>query len=236
MIRVAIVEDDALCCRQAVEFIGRFSRETATEFDVHTFPSSSMFLKEFNADYNILLLDILMPGYSGFDVAEQVRLFDANSVIIFITSTPQYAIKGYAVKALSYILKPMSWPTFEAEFSRAVDAVERGGRPTIMLQSGTNYYQQPLDEISHIESKRHRITVHTDDHPIHVTSTLSSLEQRLVPMGFYRINSCYLVNMDRVKRVEGQICVLDTGEALRISRARKKGFAQTLARQLGAAV
>lgn len=107
-IRLAIVEDDALFCNQAVEFVRRFEQESGDEFDVDTFPSSITFLKDFNAGYDIILLDILMPGMSGFQAAEQIRKFDQNSVIMFITSTPQYAIKGYSVNALSYILKPLS--------------------------------------------------------------------------------------------------------------------------------
>lgn len=232
-IRLAIVEDDALFCNQAVEFVRRFEQESGDEFDVDTFPSSITFLKDFNAGYDIILLDILMPGMNGFQAAEQIRKFDQNSVIMFITSTPQYAIKGYSVNALSYILKPLSWPTFEAEFTRAVEAVKRNVRPMITLQSGATYYQVPLDEISYIESRQHRITVHTDDNDINVTSTLLAFEEKLEPRGFFRINLYYLVNMSRVKAVEGQNCILDTNAELKISRARKKGFTEALTQQLG---
>lgn len=235
MIRVAIIEDDRLFRCQAVEFVSRFSRETATAFTVDTYDSSLEFLDGFNTNYDIILLDILMPGRNGFEVAERIRQRDSSSVIIFITSTPQFAIKGYSVNALSYILKPMAWHTFQAEFSRAVEAVEHSDRPSIMLQSGADYYQLPLDEISYIESRQHRITVHADGRDIGVTSTLTTLTEELSPKGFHRINSYYLVNMGRVRYIEGQSCVLDTGETLKIARARKRGFTQALAAHLGTA-
>lgn len=231
-IRVAIVEDDPLFLRQATTFVELFGEQTGRDFSVTTFNSATTFLKEFNANFDILLLDILMPSYNGIEVAQEVRKSDENLAILFITSTPQYAIKGYTVNALSYILKPLSWPAFEAEFSRAVDHVLAEERPTIMLQSGAKYYQVPHHTINYIESWQHKISVHTDDRDITVPYTLSALEERLSPAGFYRINSYYLVNMTHVESVEGQNCVLDTGVELKISRARKKGFIEALTRHL----
>lgn len=125
-IRVAIVEDDPLFLRQATTFVELFGEQTGRDFSVTTFNSATTFLKEFNANFDILLLDILMPSYNGIEVAQEVRKSDENLAILFITSTPQYAIKGYTVNALSYILKPLSWPAFEAEFSRGRSRARRG--------------------------------------------------------------------------------------------------------------
>jgi DNA-binding LytR/AlgR family response regulator len=232
-IRCAIVEDDPLFQRQAKQFVSRYAQESGDDILTDVYGSSLAFLTKFNAQYDIILMDILMPGCNGFEAAERVRQFDQKCVIVFITSTPQYAIKGYAVHALSYILKPLSWPMFHSEFGRAIDAVDRDDRPTIMLQQGSSFYQVPLGSITYIESEQHRITVHTDESDIRVTTTLTELQKRLEPDGFYRINSYYIVNMDRVRTIEGQICVLDTDRRLNISRSRKKGFIEAMTRRLG---
>lgn len=231
-IRVAIVEDDPLFLRQAAAFVEIFSEQTGRDFSVTTYNSAVTFLKDFNANFDILLLDILMPNQNGIEVAHIVRQSDEKVVILFITSTPQYAIKGYTVNALSYLLKPLSWTAFETEFSRAVEHVLTKERPAIVLRSGSRYYQIPHHNINYIESRQHKIFVHTNDRGITVPYTLSALENRLTTAGFYRINSYYLVNIAHVEAIEGQNCVLDTGEELKISRARKKGFIEALTRHL----
>lgn len=231
-IRVAIIEDDPLFLRQEALFVERFGEQAHRDLTVTAFNSPATFLKGSSANFDILLLDILMPLYNGLTVAQEIRRFNPRIVILLITSAPQYAIRGYSVGALSYILKPLSWSIFKSEFARAIDQVLAEDRPTIMLQSGTKYLQVPHHEISYIESKRHKISVHTIKRDVTVPYTLSSLEERLVPFGFYRINSYYLVNMAHVEAVEGHDCLLDDGRELRISRARKRGFVKALTRYL----
>lgn len=231
-IRVAIIEDDPLFLRQEALFVERFGEQTHRDLTVTAFNSPVTFLKGASANFDILLLDILMPLYDGLTVAQEIRRFNPKLVILLVTSAPQYAIRGYSIGALSYILKPLSWSVFKSEFARAVDQVLAEDRPTIMLQSGAKYLQVPHREISYIESKRHKISVHTIKRDIIVPYTLSSLGERLAPFGFYRINSYYLVNMAHVESIEGHTCTLDDSRELRISRARKKGFIEALTQYL----
>lgn len=225
-IRVAVVEDDPAFCRTEADLIRSCGQADGQELEVDTFCSSIVFLQKFTAQYDIVVTDAMMRGCNGIETARRVRLLDPGCLILFVASTPKFALSGYQVNAFAYLLKPLSEAAFRSEFGRALRLVRRNEGPTIVLQEGASYYKVPLHAISYIESQRHRITVHSDETDITVTTTLSSLQTRLEPSGFHRINSYYLVNMDRVRAIDGKTCVLDTGAELTISRARKKDFVE----------
>lgn len=230
-IRVAVVDDDPAFCRKEADLVRSCGQERGEALEVDTFCSSIVFLQKFTAQYDIVVTDAVMRGYSGIETARHVRLLDPDCLILFVASTPKYAVSGYQVNALSYLLKPLSETAFRNELGKALQIVRRRKEPAIILQEGTSYYRVPLNTITYIESKRHRITVHTDMTDIAVTTTLAALQARLEPSGFHRINSYYLVNMDRVRAIDGAECVLDTGAELNISRSRKKGFVQAFTLQ-----
>lgn len=230
-IRVAVVDDDPAFCRTEANLIRSCGQEHGETIEVDLFNSSAMFLQKFTAQYDIVVSDVVMHDYSGIEVAQRIRLFDPNCLILFVASSPKFAINGYQVNAFSYLLKPLSATEFNAEFSKALRTVLHRERPTILLHEESSYYRVPLRSISYIESAHHRITVHSDEKDIAVTTTLSALQERLEPYGFYRINSYYLVNMSRVRAIDSKICVLDTGAKLAISRSRKEKFVEAFLRQ-----
>ena len=169
----------------------------------------------------------------GLTAARHVRECDEHVIIIFITSAPQFAIKDYEVNALSYLLKPLPWFAFSQELSRSIEALRRRTPDTLLLRSGTGISRVSLTDIQFIESRKHLLTAHTSAGAFTVSGTLKELEAELANKGFFRSNSCYLVNLDHVVGVEDQDCVMSNGEALRISRPRKKAFLQALSQHIG---
>ncbi len=228
MIRIAVVDDDSISCRTMVNYLSRYRKERQEELTVSVFTDGKAFADGYRPVYDILLLDIQMTPMDGIEVARRVRDHDESVVIVFITSAPQYAINGYEVGALSYLLKPLPWFAFSQELDRSIAQVRRRVDLSILITEGARSTRIPLKDIVFIESVRHSSVIHTLDSSLTTNSTLKNLEGQLEQRGFFRSNSCYLVNLAHVTGMEDQDCIMSTGQRLRVSRPRKKGFMTAL--------
>lgn len=228
-IRIGIVEDDPASAQLIVDYLKRYQSEFNQEFTVSLFDDGETLVERYKPTYDILLMDIEMARMNGLQAAKKIRERDESVVIVFITAAPQYAIGGYEVQALSYVLKPVPWFAFSQELKRSIDMVRRRSDDSMLVETGSNQMRISLSDILYIESIRHTIIIHTFDSKLSITGTLKELESRLGEHNFFRSNSCYLVNLRHVTGVRDQDSVMSNGELLRISRPRKKAFMQALA-------
>lgn len=138
MLRVAIVEDEAECREVLRDMISRYAEEQQKQIRVQEFSDGSELVDNYKPDYDILLLDIEMPHLDGMKAAEKIRETDQDVVIVFITNMAQYAIKGYEVNALDFIIKPVNYSTFSMRFTRAIGRVKNreGRRVCLYLLDG----------------------------------------------------------------------------------------------------
>ena len=114
--KIAIV-DDTLEDRQLLtDYLKRYQQENNLQLIVHTFSSGLDLLGENREGYDILFLDIEMPGCDGLEVTQEIRQRDSAVSIIFVTSMAQYAIDGYQVNAFDFIVKPIGYYNVLCEF------------------------------------------------------------------------------------------------------------------------
>lgn len=228
LLRVGVVDDDARHRRVLSDYLDRFGRERGLELQVSTFEDGRNLLDGFRPVYDVLLLDIRMQTTDGLAVARAVRRTDPDVIIIFITAAQQYAINGYEVSALGYLVKPFPYAVLSHELGRALEVLERRDSAGVVLKDGQGLRRVPVRDIVYLESSGHRLDVHLVDGSITLTGSLKQMEAQLAPHGFFRSNSCYIVNLRHVVGVREQDSVMSTGQALRISRPRKKEFMRAL--------
>lgn len=229
MMNVAIIEDDNDIAELLKGYVLKFGEEKGESFDVKVFNDGLDFLHEYKSQYDIILLDIQLPHSNGMAIARKVREVDQTSVIMFITNLPTYAIQGYAVNAVDYILKPVSYENFAFRFKRAVAAIIRADKTRIQVKSDKNVLNINIDDVYYFEIVGHMLIVHEANKDIEVWSSLSAIEKLLPHKQFARCNNCYLVNLKYVKSVNADtVLVGDT--ALQMSRNRKKGFLYSLSK------
>ena len=233
-IRIGVVEDDPTACQRTLDYLNQYQSETGVRFTVSVFDDGEAVVERYTPVYDILLLDIEMQRMDGMAAARRIRERDDAVVIIFITAAPQYAINGYEVQALSYLLKPVPYFAFRQELARSIDMVRRRAEASMLIDAGGRQQRLELADVVYIESIRHTIIIHTLGGKLSVSGTLKDFETRLANHDFYRSNSCYLVNLRHVTGVEDQDCVMSNGERLRVSRPRKKAFLTALADYMGA--
>jgi DNA-binding LytR/AlgR family response regulator len=232
-IRIGVVEDDAASCQTILDYLNRYGKETGEDFVVSVFTDGEQIAEHYQPVYDIVLMDIEMPDMNGITASRKIRERDNNVVIIFITAAPQYAITGYEVQALSYLLKPVPWFAFSQELKRSIETMRSHTNESLLVETGSERLRLKLSDILYIESIRHTIVIHTAGNKLAISGTLKELEERLADRHFFRSNSCYLVNLHHIDAVQGQDCVLTNGERLRISRPRKKAFLTELTEYMG---
>ena len=135
MISIAVLDD---CAREA-DNIKRLVVDSADvtggDVRVDVFTEGADFLENFKNDYDIVFLDIEMPGFDGMTIAKKIRARNSDCCIIFVTNMPQYAIDGYTVDASGYILKPIKTTDFRNTLKKAVNRtlIKKEDETNIML-------------------------------------------------------------------------------------------------------
>lgn len=120
MIRVAIVEDDAAEREKIQGYLNELSRQEQIQFEIAPYPSGLNFIMGEMKGFDIVLMDIDMPGVNGMETAQALRKVDPTVILIFVTNMAQYAISGYEVDATDFILKPVNKYSFAIKIKRAV--------------------------------------------------------------------------------------------------------------------
>jgi len=231
MLRIAIVEDDDATRSQLGEYVHRCAAERGFDIKLDSFPDSRI-VQDYVPSYDIIFLDIRLPGINGMDLARTIRTADPHVVLVFVTNMAQYAIQGYSVDALDFLLKPIHYETFSLKLCRAVQRVRRNAGGQISVQTSGGVQILDTDDIYYLETLNRMLYYHTAGGTLSSRASLQSVERQLAPYHFARCNQCYLVNLRYVTGVEGDK-VLVGGAALEISRRNKNSFMDSLAGFVG---
>lgn len=141
MLEIAIVEDEEKEALRLGGFLDRFSEETGIQLNHRWSDNASVFLEQYQFQYDLIFMDIRMPGIDGMAAAERLREIDSAVKLIFITSLAQYAVQGYSVDALDYILKPVSYAAFALKMQRAVERCAQRREQWLLLNTNSGAIQ-----------------------------------------------------------------------------------------------
>lgn len=226
MITVNIVEDNAGCTENLKECLNRYSKENGTIFSIKTFESGLSFLDSYNSDADIVFMDIRLPDIDGMKVCRRLRRIDNDVIIIFVTDLAQYAIKGYEVNALDFIVKPLNYYSFNMKIRKAVEFLEKRETKYILIYSEGTTIRLDQSTIIYIEVMEHLLIYHTEQGIIKSIGSLTVVESSLDENVFVRCKSCYLVNLAFVSEIKGNYVIMKGGndDKLPISRPKRKAF------------
>lgn len=229
MIRVAIVEDEEKEIALLEEGLKRYFTEKGCEYSHGVFRNGLEFLDSYQADFDVVLMDIEMPLLDGFKAAQKLREIDSVVSIIFVTNMSGYAIKGYEVGAIGFIVKPVTYFALQMNLNKAVARLSKNDSVNIVVTTRNSVNLISSDTLIYVEVMRHNIIYHTETDVISVRGNMKEVEERLRGLAFERCNNCFLVNLKYVKSVENNFVYL-ANESLPVSRGRKKNFVEALMR------
>ena len=234
MYHIAIVEDEREFSNRLIEYLRQYEKENEVEIEVSVFYDGESVLHEYIPKYDAIFLDIQMPGIDGMQTAEAIREMDEDVVLMFITNMAQYAISGYAVGALDFVMKPINYYTFAMKVGRVLKRVKKRekAQSTIVLQRPEGIKKLDIRQIYYIEIQNKMLHYHTDEGEYIVKGTMQSVEKQLENLSFAKCNHWYMVNLMHTKEVRKNIAVVGPFE-LEISRRNKNGFLKALTEYLG---
>lgn len=233
MIKIAIVEDEAAEAERLAGYLRRYEKETdGIEFHIVRFSDGIAFLTDYKAEHDIIFMDIEMPGLDGMATAQKLRLQDPEAILVFVTNMAQFAVKGYEVDAMDFMVKPVPYDNFKLKVARAVKRLEykRDDKLVVYGRNGATVVMIP--KIRYVEVINHTLTFYTADGTVSATGTLKNVEEKLAGRGFTRANSCYLVNLNYVTGFSDGIAELGD-DRLPVSRSHRKQFMKDVADHLG---
>lgn len=231
MPKVVIVEDEEKQIDEYLSFFERFEKENQCSFQIETFKNGLNFTEEYKDDADIIFMDIAMPHMNGLEAAHKLREVDNSASLIFITTLAKYAIKGYEVNALDFLIKPVSYDLFAQKLKKAISSRSKDEK-FFMISNADGMFKLPLKEIKYIESNKHYLEFHANKDVYRMRGTLDGIRKSFEDSSFAAINRSLLVNLSYVNGYNKLEVDLD-GEMLPLSRVYKEEFVQKLAVYLG---
>lgn len=227
MIRFAIAEDELLFQKQLTEYLAQYGKERELEISVTVYSDGMNLLESYRGQYDVILMDIQMQNLDGMATAQQIRKSDEETVIIFITNMPQFAIAGYSVGALDYLLKPLSYYAFSQCMDRALKRTKRKDKTYLFINNPQGGRKIDADEVLYVEIHSHSLIYHTKSGDFSAIGSMNAVEESLKGLPFFRCNKGDLVNLAHVDGIKDGDAVI-AGQIIPVSRAKKKPFLDAL--------
>ena len=212
---IALCDDDGIQREYIANLVSAWATETGAETMLVPFPSGEAYLAGDMGQFNILLLDIEMPGMDGISLARRVRERNETAVIVFITGYAEYIAEGYDVSALHYLMKPVEKTKLFSVLDKAVHTLDKNGK-LLPLELRGELVMLPLRELRYVEVQGNYVTFHGKEQ-YKAKMTLVEAEARLDER-FCHTGRSFLVNLHYVRKVTKTEVFLATGERVPLSR------------------
>ena len=228
-INIGILEDEALCFKSLNDCITRYGDEQDITFEIDLFTDGLSLVEADFTKYDIIFLDIQVPMVNGLKVAQRIREKDKEVAIIFVTNLAQYAICGYEVEALDYILKPIKYSSMKYRLDRAVRQISRNSNEKkITLVVNRENVRIRVSDIYYLEANKHQTIYHTVYGDYEVWKSFSDAKKELADYSFVQCHGSYLCNLQWVDSVNRDEVLIKDVVALKLSRNQKKEFMDAL--------
>lgn len=226
MLRFAICEDELYFARDLKRMTESYIDKRALEAEIFMFSRGRDFLDS-GIKADIVLMDIVLSGENGMDIAENMRDLGSSSQFIFITAYKEYAFRAFDVDAVWYLLKPVDAGKLYVVLDKAVGRAVSGYGKSILITEGEETARIYMKDILYCEVFDHELLIHTITGRYRTFGTLDSFQKKLDGR-FFRCHRSYLVNMDYVIDKEDETAYLTGGKKVLIARRRRQEFMHRL--------
>lgn len=224
--RIAVCEDDAPSREFETKLIGKWAEESgiAAHTDTYTSAENFLFESEDRLEYDLLILDIQMGKMNGVELAKTLRKRGFEGALVFLTGIKDFAIEGYEVGAVRYLLKPLKEQELFKTLSLVYTDFSKHKKEVFLLQSGNDVSKIPYENIIYIEARGHYVHLcgRNQAQPFEKEwkGAFSSVSEDFEEHQFFCLRRGLLVNLDHISRITRTDCILDNGETIPIARGK----------------
>ncbi len=233
--RIAVCDDDEKELSRFMELIKEYQLSRGITHDCRYFRSSTEFLCDIRGgEYDLVLLDVIMPGINGVEVARELREVDKNVKLIFISSSPEFALESYSVGAYYYLLKPADADPLFSLLDKAVGELRMQKEQELVLKDRKGIVRISFSELEYVEVINKTVSFHLADGEVReVAVTLAEIEEKLAKrQEFIKTHRSYLINLNYVQTVEASRVVTKSGQNIPVSRQRRNRVQEVCMRYL----
>lgn len=222
--KVAICDDDKKERGRLASFFHAYSLQTGISFSLNEYENGFYLLDaiETGCAFDLIVLDILMPGMNGIQTAKQIRQSNEVVKIIFLTSSSEFAVDSYAVGAYYYLLKPVEKMGFFEIIQRFLRTTDPEAEDSLILRDGKNLKRILLSDLVHCEIQQRTILITlSNGNTLQTEGTLAELERELLRFTYLtKPHRSYVVNLRHLKEVTRNEVITDLGTRIPLSRGR----------------
>ncbi|MEG0573954.1 MAG: LytTR family DNA-binding domain-containing protein [Erysipelotrichaceae bacterium] len=217
--KIAICDDDSLEIAHISSLLNTYRLNISIDLKYKVYKNATDLLAELNNQYDLLLLDIIMPGFTGIQAAKEIRMFDKDVKIIFLTSSPDFAVDSYSVRANDYILKPIQ----SSKFFTALDNILFDSQPSfdgISVRTKTSIIRILYSKLEFVEVMNKHLYFHMSDGSVNeIYASLSEYESQLLEQpGFIKVHRSYIVNLCYMNELTSNSFITNNNKSVSISR------------------
>ena len=226
MFRIAICDDEASIIVDIKQLLAKWSSDTSAQLEIDSFDNGDSLLRASDISrYDIIFLDIVMPLLNGIDTARELRDRDKSVKIIFLTSSPEFALQSYSVKAADYCIKPISFQKLKDVMDDCTAMINQDPEH-LVLKTISGYQKIYLHEIEYIEAQNKRVFFFLrSGQEIEILQPLYTFENVLTDnKGFFKCHRSYLVYLPNVDYFNTAEIKTKAGRRVPIARGYGKAF------------
>ena len=224
---IAICDDIASDVEEIRGYLLDYFEQNGFTGNIHVFYSGEALLDDFKPGrFDVIFLDIYMRGISGVETATKIRESDPNCLLVFITSSDSHMRDGFALRAASYVEKPLTPEKLEVAFTQCRDLFLRNAR-YIEVESKRHKIKIPLSRLVYVEGMERTVFFHTDSgETIEVRMKMEDAVKQAYGAPFLRCHRSFLVNMNYVADIQGNDLIMKNGRFIPV---RKNGRTEVVA-------
>lgn len=234
MLRIGLCDDDKGYMEELTDMVRQWAKENKLKIELFSCDNGDKLLAQSTASHmDIVILDIVMPLLNGMDAARELRAQDTAVKLIFLTSSPEFALESYEVKAQDYLLKPVSYDRLREALDACCQML-RAEPKNMVLKTSFGFQKLYFGDVEYAEAQNKRVVFHLrTGREVDTPEPLHSLEDKLVSEdGFFKCHRSYLVYLPNVDHFNSTEIIMRSGRCVPIARGYAKAFQEAYFAQM----
>lgn len=219
MIKVAICDDENMFINELIDIITSIKKNNNYNLEICSFNSGEELIKYIIVNeikFDLVFLDICMKEIDGIQTAKRIKEIYKSTQIVFLTNSKEYALDGYDVKALDYIIKNSI--QLEVKIQQTLEYCCSKVNDYLIINNKFSIEKIEISTIMYIESNKRKVTIHTIDYKYEIYEKLNNIYDKVKSFGFTKTHKSYIINMDFIKKIGTKEVITMKGDIIPISR------------------